>query len=148
MGGTRESGRSCCTTRQSGTVLLMRTGVFVLTLRPDAAGHAQSERHCGGGGSGGSRGCGGMLGDGTEWLRGLRERVGLGGLRLRSEDPRPCVRAGGGQAGLGLRLAGPWAKGGSGSFYLFVAGGWQGPLGKTWWASVVAAFSLELLQHY
>lgn len=46
----------------------MRIGVFVLTLRPHAAEHAQSGRHCGGG-RGGSRGCDGRLGDGTEWPR-------------------------------------------------------------------------------
>lgn len=45
------------------------------------------------------------------------------GLRLGSEDPRQCVRVGGGQAGLGLRLVGLWAKGGSEScFYLVVVG--------------------------
>lgn len=71
------------------------------------------------------------------------------GLRLGSEDQRPCVRVGGGQAGLGLRLVGLWAKGGSEScFYLVVVGGWQGLLGKARWASIVAAFSFELTQHY
>ncbi|XP_045347895.1 basic proline-rich protein-like isoform X1 [Leopardus geoffroyi] len=91
VGGTRESWRSRCSPpTQSGKVLLMRTGVFVLTLRPHAAEHAQSGRHCGGG-CVGSRGCGGGVGgwDGTEWRRGLQGRVGRGALRPADEDPRP-----------------------------------------------------------
>ena len=76
----------------------------------------------------------GMGWDGMEWRRGLQGRVGRGALRPADEDPRPCVRAGGGQARLGPR-AGLGA-----AFFLFLVGGWRGLFSKARWPSIVVFF--------
>lgn len=107
--GQRDLARPTHLPTLCGTVLRLRAGVFV--LRTPRVSTPPGMRRVGGTAAvvevevaGGGWGMG--------WQRGLRRRGGRGTLKLVSEAPRSCVKAGGGQAGLGTSRADPWAKGG------------------------------------